>query len=340
MDEEYKYVEAKGTNYEIGLAIGESLKEDINEYKQRIDSLYSKQFKTIGDKDLIEKTKKLIKKYFPNYIQELKGLADGAGLGLNDIILLSNEETFIHNLKDRCTTFAYSCEDGIFLCHNEDWLPGYEDFFYIIKAKPKKGPSFLSLAYTGSLPGSSAALNSYGIAFSGNSLLTGVQHGMPKNVILRSQIEAKNLREFERLASFSPRAIPNHSMAIDKHGRIISVEAALNIHKVIYKSNFFGHTNHPLHPEIAKLEYENIQNSKKRYNTVIKHLTNSKLEGNLAKKVLRSHENAPHAVCSHTKGKKHSDSKTIASIIINVKDKSMLVAKGNPCKTRYKRYNL
>ncbi|MBM3200137.1 hypothetical protein FJZ53_04300 [Candidatus Woesearchaeota archaeon] len=347
MAKSFPYIEAKGSNYQIGCAIGEHLKEKMRDYDARMKLLYSKLVKD-SHHDLnvmAEKTEALILKYFPQYLKELQGMADGSDLSLHEILLLCSEETLIETVKKGCTTFAYPCIEGIFLGHNEDWLLGYEDNMYIVKAKPKKGPAFLSLAYIGTLPGSSVALNSCGIAFSGNSLLSGAQDGMPKNIILRSQIEAKNLEEFVDLASFSPRAIPNHTMAIDKNGKIVSVELALDRHCIVYTPRYFVHTNHALHPNLAMLEQGPVKNSAARYQTSLRHLLEKELNRDLAKRILRSHEHSPDSVCVHSKTDRvfpedgHT-SQTIASAVVNIKNMTMSVAWGNPCKSKFKTYRL
>lgn len=343
MAKSFPYIEVAGTNYQIGCAIGEHLREKIQDYGMRMKALYSKLVKDSGCNlgKMTMKAKRLTEKYFPQYLDELKGIANGSNISLNEILLLCSEETLLETLKNKCTTFAFACSKGVFLCHNEDWLPGYEDDLYIIKAKPKKGASFLSLAYIGTLPGSSVALNNYGVAFSGNSLLGGAQEGLPKNIILRSQIEAKTLEEFEKLASFSPRAIPNHSMAVDKDGRMISMELALDRYCAVYTNDrFFVHTNHALHPHLASLETVPVKDSTARYNTTFEYLRGNRHSESLAKKILRSHENEPYTICAHAKTEEGHNSQTAASTIVNVKGMSILIAQGNPCKSKYKAYYL
>lgn len=344
MAKSFPYIEVSGTNYQIGCAIGEHIREKIQDYGMRMKALYSTLVKGSGYNlgRMATKTKRLTEKYFPQYLDELRGIANGSGISLNEMLLLCSEETLLETIKGgKCTTFAYACSEGALLCHNEDWLPGYEDDLYIVKAKPKKGASFLSLAYIGALPGSSVALNNYGIAFSGNSLLGGAQEGLPKNIILRSQIEARTLEEFEKIASFSPRAIPNHSMAIDKEGHMLSMELALDRYCAFYTNDaFFVHTNHALHPHIASLEIVPIKDSTARYNTAFEKLQNNRLSSSLAKKILRSHDKEPYTICAHAKTEEGHNSQTAASIIVNVNDVSMLIAQGNPCKSKYKAYSL
>ena len=339
MVKSFPYIEVNGTNYQVGCAIGEHLREKIQDYNDHIKVLYYKHVRDWDELKVISKrVEKLISKHFPKYLKEIKGMAKGSNIPLEDMLLLCDEETILETVKNKCTTIAYSCKDGIFLGHNEDWIPGYEDHLYIVKGTVKKGASFLSLAYIGSLPGSSVALNSHGVAFSGNSLLSGAHKGMPKNVILRSQVEAKTLKEFERLASFSPRAISNHTMAVDKKGGIVSVELALDKHCAVYTNGCFVHTNHPVHKKMEGLEPGSTKNSVIRYNTTIEYTLSGDLNKNLVADILRSHKNNLDSICVHAKKGDKSKGQTVASVIVDVGEMTMSVAYGNPCKSKYKAY--
>ena len=339
MVKSFPYIQVKGTNYQIGCAIGEHLRDKIQDYSDHIKVLYYRYVKAHSELNKIsKKVERDIAKHFPRYLKEIKGISKGADIPLEDMILLCDEETVLETVKNKCTTIAYSCRDGIFLGHNEDWIPGYEDHLYIIRGDVKGGASFLSLSYIGSLPGSSVALNNYGIAFSGNSLLSGAQKGMPKNIILRSQIEAKNLKQFEKLASFSPRAISNHTMAVDKRGGIASVELALDKYCATYTKGCFVHTNHPLHKKMEGLESASTNNSVIRYNTTLEYTLSGKLNKGLVAEILRSHKNNPDSICVHAKKNDKSKGQTVASVIVDVGKMTMAVAYGNPCKSKYKTY--
>lgn len=336
------YVEASGTNYEIGYRIGVGLREKLiphNRDRQVFFRNFAKKHNTPLHK-IVARSEKLISTYFPEFMEELKGLAAGSSIPLKDILLLGNEETILNGSANKCTTFAYDGRQSVILGHNEDWAPGYEDKLYVVKARTRGGAAFISLAYLGCLGGSSVALNEHGIAFSGNSLFEGTQGGVPKNIILRSQVEAKTIKEFEKLATFNPRAVPNHSMAIDAKGDIVSVEVGLKEHSVFYTSGSYIHTNHAIHQTMKHLENGSTNNSIARYRTAKKFISNKTLDDKLAKQILRSHENKPSTICIHPQTENNSDSQTVASAIVNLSEMSLSVTLGNPCRSRYQKFYL
>ena len=336
------YIEACGTNYEIGYRIGRCLKEKLishNNDRQAFFWKYSKIHHSSLNK-IVQGSETLISKYFPQYIEELRGLANGSSIPLRDVLLLCNEETILNGALNRCTTFAYAGTESVILGHNEDWEAGYEDKLYVVKATPREGAAFLSLAYLGCLGGSSVALNEHGVAFSGNSVFEGTQIGVPKNIILRSQIEAKNIEEFEDLTTFKPRAVPNHSMAIDSKGDIVSIEVGLKEQSVFYTSGAYVHTNHPTHKRMLQLENGSTENSIARYITAKEFISNNTLDDKLAKEILRSHEKKPHTICIHPQTKCYSHNQTVASAVVNLSEMSLSVTLGNPCMSKYKKFYL
>ena len=336
------YIEACVTNYEIGRRIGRCLKDKLIHHNNDRQAFFRKISKThhFPLNKIVQGSETLISKHFPQYLSELRGLANGSSIPLRDVLLLGNEETILNSAQNRCTTFAYAGAESVVLGHNEDWEAGYEDKLYVVRATPREGAAFLSLAYLGCLGGSSVALNEHGVAFSGNSILEGSQTGIPKNIILRSQIEAKNIKEFEGLATFKPRAVPNHSMAIDRKGDIVSIEVGLKQQSVCYTSGKYVHTNHPTHKKMIQLETGSMENSIARYTTAKKLISNNPLDDKLAKEILRSHEKKPDTICIHPQTEGYSHHRTVASAVVNLSELSLSVTLGNPCRSRYEKFYL
>lgn len=341
------YIEASGTDYEIGCAIGETLKGKLHQADETLRTLLTE----LGQKALADRrgfvrsSQSLIKKHFPRYLDELRGMASGSGLRLGDVILLCCEEEFraaAAKSEEKCTTFAVSCADGVFLCHNEDWYPSYENLMYVVKATPKKGAAYLSLAYVGAPAGSSVALNSHGIAFSGNALFDfmGVQRGMPKNLILRSELEARSLDDYVRLASFSPRAIPAHRMAADRNGGIVSVELSFDRASVVRSTGYYVHTNHAIHPTMEALQTTPPgRTSVPRYLSVQSLLEKESHTKDLMRRILLCHDNYPDSVCRHANNVP-GEGQTIGSALVDLNEMSMEVCLGTPCSSEYVTYRL
>lgn len=334
------FVDIQSADYhEIGYEIGRALREKIHIYWEWLRKLYEVRTDASTLVEIAKETILYIQKYFPQYYDELKGMAEGAEIKVKTAALMCDEEMIMHQLHARCTTIAISCDGRVLLGHNEDWSPGYEQFLYVVRVRSDES-SFLSLAYVGSLPGTSIALNSAGIAFSGDSILRGSQPGVPKSIILRSQIEAWNLKEFVKLAKFSPRAIPTHSMAINIRGYIASVELSLQKASVVWTRDWYVHTNHLVHPKMQGIELSITSRSQKRYERSIKYLRENLPNVDLLKKILSSHDEARHSICLHASSEEYSGAQTIGSAIADLKNGTLTVWAGNPCKEQSEVFHL
>jgi isopenicillin-N N-acyltransferase-like protein len=92
---------------------------------------------------------------YPQYVDELMGMAEGAGVSFDDLAVVNAMEAVtmdaLHLTK--CSSMAVNDDrtaDGhVLVAHNEDWLPDDEQDVYVVHASPEKGPSFLSVTYGG-----------------------------------------------------------------------------------------------------------------------------------------------------------------------------------------------
>jgi isopenicillin-N N-acyltransferase like protein len=339
-----KIIEAKGKPKEIGRAIGEHGKEEI---AANIDSFF------IG-KDS-EETANRASRYwnavwhhFPDYLAELQGMSDGSGIPLMRLFAYNLEEE-LDDKGEHCTTIAAKSKEGIILGHNEDWVG--ERKFYVVKARPDTKPGFISLDYAGQLPGSSAALNSAGVAFAGNSIDTLIREGgLPKSYLLRSLLETTSLHDVEKIMSLSIPASGNNSVIIFSEEQIIAdLEWSPADYAIIRpKENYYAHTNHFMRlTSTASQNKEYQAQSSFRLSRANKLLKSNQMElGNLGidafEKILRDHEGREGigSICKHLYEDRGIGSDTLASIIIEP-DKGLVHALiGKPCRAEYKTYDI
>ena len=329
----FPFVDAGSTDHRgLGQAIGEHLRAPIHAHCDRVLG----RIKTGASAEAISRAvhdiDRYCRRFFPQYLDEIEAMASAAGIAFHDLLLTGCEESVMLSVRERCTTIAFSGMDGVILGHNEDWLPGFEDGFYVVRAKLPDGTAFLSLAYMASPPGSSVAVNSHGVAFSGNSLIGQRQPGIAKNFLLRSQVEARSLEDFERRALCQPRALSNNTMAIDRSGDVVNIEMGLDTHALLRAdSGVLVHTNHVLAPDLEHLDTEERPCSRTRFETASKLSRNGPRSKALMEEILRSHREWPHSICLHAQGGGEDDSHSVAAAIVDLSDLSLAVANGTPC---------
>ena len=143
---------------------------------------------------------KAVKEYSPAIMEELEGMAQGAGIGLEEIVLITmHEETAGH--KDgklppvqHCTAIGAAppdTKDGrTYVGQNWDWMASVYGLSQMLLWKRPEGPSLLAYSYPGLWVG--AGLNSAGIALCwtwGDGVgIKGPRVGIPAYVLIAQML--------------------------------------------------------------------------------------------------------------------------------------------------------
>ena len=281
---------------------------------------------------------------FPQYIEELKGISEGAGLDFTDIWLMNinSEISSINSEPPGCSTIYYKDNYHNYLFHNEDGDKAYYDKMLMVKVEPPSGIKFYSMIYPGIIAGVATGFNSQGICQSTNYISTiNPKIGIPRFFLGRKILESNTLSEAISIAISEPRAHPwHHNLFSFKTGIYASVETLpdgkINVQYPDYGA--YIHTNHTigLNTENYKdedLEYRNTS-SLPRMLALQGLLSNEELGSNGFDKIMRfmgSHKNRPYSPCHHPVDEIRGQ--TLATVFFNIKNHSMRVYKGNPCQS-------
>ncbi|MBU3904897.1 MAG: C45 family peptidase [Nanoarchaeota archaeon] len=332
-------IEAEGSNYDIGFIIGKKLKSRL----KALLEIEEKNYKRESGKYLSEHVKSLqpiikrTQKHFPNYIDELRGMSEGSGIGFNPIFALGCEDDLAYN----CTSIAGVSKDGILLGHNEDWLLDHLNSLFICQIKQKNKSSSISLGYIGHLPGFSIGMNSSGLAYTGNSLhFKANKNGIPLQFSIRALLDVKKYSDLIKLFEINNRMIGENSLMVFRN-KIFDVEMTPKTYDIISGRKYLAHTNHVLSKKLIKQETRHSQDTIWRLDRANKLLENNKISIDLFKKILSDHTHRPHSICCHEYEKRKGvPYATIGSAIVNVTKGEFYIAHGNPCKSKYIKYKL
>ena len=346
-----------GSPYDIGYTHGKEGKEKIKSYLNVIIKHGMESKPGLTKEQALCLTKRyvpFIKAYSPHLAEEIRGIADGAEISLEDAYLLQlrAEFTQLGIEKDLggecCTSFAVNrnmSEDGkILIGQNLDLNPFYKDFGVMLHVTPDKGQAILCYSQIGSL--AHAGINSAGIGLVINALFSSDWRvGIPRPILYRLILEKKSVYEAIKIIKDATRASACNYIISHKSGEIKDVETTAEHYGVINEQGgFIVHTNHFAHPELLKFEaitYDKLQSSQFRETRFRQLITTyqGKLVDEKIKGFLTDHKNYPKAVCVHTDGNQ-SNIMTIASIISLPADGIMHVSLGQGCKNKYVRYSL
>ena len=248
-------------------------KGSYKEIGQQLGRIYHKNGKSFADvkinKDLYAKQLTYYKKYYPEFLEELRGIAEGGNYGGDKVIYdnLVGEINWYKNKikKTSCTIFGVKNNFGTFIGRNYDWYP--ESKAVIYKYDNPESYSYVAITDSGYFPGAKKenifyypndAINEKGL-YIGITFADGpdTSFGLSSSHIRKLIIE-KCQSVTEALAMFKkiPVSCPKNFFIADKTGEIAVIEhASGKNYKVIKPQNgILIKTNHYLDPALVKID--------------------------------------------------------------------------------------
>ena len=147
----------------------EQIQHSIANARVLIDQSYDQLELTWGGAQIqARKYLPFVEERYPQYVDEMRGIAEGAVVEFDDVLALNTMEAVTTDALHltRCTSFAVyeqrTADGHVLAAHTEDWVPEDEDDVFVILAKPVDEPPFMAMTYGGLLP--NVGFNAHGIA--------------------------------------------------------------------------------------------------------------------------------------------------------------------------------
>lgn len=339
----FDYLEVEGSYYEIGFQTGRLFRKNIREvirrrekWHHRLMSIYD----TREGKVFADELHRLTHKHFPWILDEIEGMAAGAGLDFKAVwvMCIKSEIDAWQEPNPGCSTICVKDDKHFWLYHNEDGHAAYGDLMFMVRVTPPSGVTYLSMVYPGIITGNGPTMNDRGIIQTTNYI--GSVHpevGIPRYIIGRAVLEAKTLEEAVQVATTEPRAHPfHHNLAGIEEDRYLSVETIPGKHQVKEPKGVYFHTNHLVFEQTRDYPYRHKQytnsSSLSRYEVLeekLRDVKSSDLKPEDPVRILASHERAPYSPCRHPRG----DVKglTLGSAFFDIRKGRFRLYRGNPC---------
>ena len=267
----------EGSPYDMGFEQGTLLKTEINKvYKQylykKVFEEWTKQIAILGKGGakaysdprgaMIDHSNKM-EPFIPDeFKQEMHGLADGAGLKYEDVLILSSHVDYFAIL---CSTFVargtMTADGTLIEGRNLDWAKGglkdLDPLTTLIVRKPDKGHAFASVIYPG-IVGDLTAINDAGVAVELNFSMAVEQEngeaGMPILILMRQLAQyAESVTQAEQIIKDAPRMAGYNVVVADgktREARLIELTAK-TVGVLDFKDDALLTTNHFTTPELA-----------------------------------------------------------------------------------------
>ncbi len=349
-------IEVSGTHREMGQQIGEAarvqVQNSVANARILIDAAYnSLELTWDGAKIQSRKYLPFAEERYPQYVDEMRGIAEGAGVPFDDIMVLNAMEAVTMDALHltRCTSMAVSDErtaDGhVLAAHNEDWIPEDESDVLVISARPDKEPPFLAMTYGGLLP--NVGFNAYGIAQLIDTVYPSDSRiGIPRLVVARAVLSSRRISGAIGRTLVKHRAAGYNHLLIHESGEIYSIEVSARKFEILYANDgYMVHTNHYVDPQMKEIEKdpEELLSSRVRYFRASRLIHQSQQHSiKSLQAIQKDHVNIPNSICNHNiEGRDPLDrEKTISALVIDLTSREMHLTWGNPCQNMYHTYHL
>jgi len=349
-------VEVAGTHREMGRQMGEARREHIRHSVENAQLLIQQTYDQLeltweGAQIQARKYLPFAEERYPQYVDEMRGIAEGSNTSFGDIVALNVMEAVTVDALHltRCTSMAVNEErtaDGhVLAAHNEDWIPEDEDDVYVVSARPASEPPFLAMTYGGLLP--NVGFNAYGLAQLIDSVHPSDSRiGIPRLVVARAVLAARRISGAIGRTLVPHRAAGYNHLLAHESGEMYSVEVSSQRSEILHGTDgYLAHTNHYLAGTMREIESEpeELISSRVRYFRALRLLRQSSAHTiKTLQAILKDHVNLPNSICNHAIEwtDPFDREKTINAMVIDLTAREMHIAWGNPCQNGYHTYHL
>ncbi|KAF5593554.1 peptidase C45 acyl-coenzyme A:6-aminopenicillanic acid acyl-transferase [Fusarium subglutinans] len=241
-----------GTHYEIGYKHGSETKELVHgslEFYTEFFIKYSKMSWAKAEKAAAPFLPYL-EEHVPHLVEEMRGIADGAGVTFDAILALNaRSEIAMGMMDDGCTSLSWKSGDFAIGAQNWDWEEPQNARLVLMHIKPAKDgliqrPSICLATEAGIL--SKSGLNSAGVAVLVNAIMArGVNYkALPFHVAIRAALDCETrLKAVARIRSLGL-GTSAHLMFADKTGGTSLEFSHMDVVQMEMVGGKIVHTNH------------------------------------------------------------------------------------------------
>jgi len=275
MVEPFPLIEISGAPRERGRQYGQKaagrIKKGTTHYFAQLKEL---SLDAKGVAELVRDYLPVIEGFDPGYIEEMRGIAEGADVPFEDVVLLNARTEIIKlanpairaRLKtpedpDGCTGVVVmpqaSANGRLIHAQNWDWKRECAETAVVLKVRRDDGPDLMTFTEAGAL--GRCGFNAVGIAITANYLESDRDYrrvGVPLALIRRKVLEQEHLALAMRAVYCTPKSAANNMIVSHREGVAIDFECAPDeTFQVHPQDGLLVHANHFVSPvALSKLK--------------------------------------------------------------------------------------
>ena len=253
----YFLLEQNQSPYENGYAHGSALKDQVHQQvaswqihmQQELGLSTDSIFAIINEHTGFTST---IETHAPELLEELRGIADGAGLDRRLVLAYNLGEeiyNFVNRPTERCSNLAVADSSQNLLFYNQDLPPFlHGDNTPVVL----KHLDYYVFAMPGTI-GISGASRAMAVSLNSLPMLKMNSAGLPLSFTIRKLLELDSITEARDFLHQTPSAIPQNIMLVSAD-EIVGFEISKNQVTEYTAYPFLYHTNFPIHNTDYKME--------------------------------------------------------------------------------------
>jgi isopenicillin-N N-acyltransferase-like protein len=364
----FAYIQARGSYRELGRAVGEGARDAVHAsvdfFRDHFSAMTQGRLSFAQAERLALAYAEEARRWTPLHLEELEGVAEGAGLPLAQLLVPNCGEEFTANEAgeggqpalapggprsgDHCTAVAVAAGGRHVIGHNMDW--------YVVDA-PNNVMFDLTVPDGTRIMGIAGApyllmlgMTSHGVGNVSNSVHSNDNRvGVPNAFVRRASLEGVSLEAARERALLAARARGTNHFFADTRGRLWDIETSATASAFVDHSSvgYMAHTNHYVAAEMAPFEAVTYEESPTRLATAEAILAEGIGRGDdpveLVARALRCHEPAPEqAICGHPDESEPpaEQGMTVGSMICDLDERRIYVCAGPPCENPYQMYEM
>ena len=345
-----------GSHRQMGCQIGEARREAVQHSIANAHALFQDAYDHLQltwEGAMIQASKYIpfAEERYPQYVEEMKGIAAGANVSYEDVCVVNAMEAVttdaLHLTK--CTSMAVNQErtanGAVLIAHNEDWLPEDESDVYIVHATPDDEPPFLAMTYGALLP--NIGFNAHGIAQCCDTVYPSDSRiGIPRVIVSRAVLAARTPAQAIGSAMAHHRAAGYNHLIAHESGELYNVEVSARRFAVLGNDDgCIVHTNHYLDPQMqaVELDSDELICTRVRYFRARRLLRQTNCHTIASLQVIQQdHMNYPDSICNHANEAENplDREKTITALLIDLTNHELHATWGTPCENPYTVFTL
>jgi len=359
-------LELRGTPRQCGRIHGETLRSLIAEFLATSYEVHRVNMPMVASREaLVDFSRRnlgFLRRYSPDLLEEMEGIAEGAGQAFDDILFLNSflelEDLRAPSLGGKildgnlwgCTTFnvlpSASGDGNSYIGQTFDMEQYYTKFNCLLRIQ--QGDGLISLVY--SLAGILGlnGMNSAGIGMVINKLVANdAREGVIYPFIIRKSLAQTRVGDAFGATVFAERASGMNYQIASTDGVAFCIETSATWYDLLPFEDAIAHTNHYLSPLMRRYEtpkWLSHGGSYVRHQVMSRNLKQEcgKLVPGKLQELTQDHTNSPRSICAHGfEGQdEYNAFGSISACVMDLAEQTLWFSNGNPCCQEYLPYSI